>query len=304
MTAAMREIAAILDVSPEGGRLLQLTNNAVYALPRAGIVIRIARTHQLRDRVTKVVQLGRWFAEVDAPTIRLAPEVEQPVNFGGLAASVWQFVPPHPPAMNVEDLATALRAFHAIGVPTFPLPAWDPIGDARRRLTDADGLSKPDRNFLIGWCDRLELEVTALNGRRPQTLIHGDAHIGNLLREPLGRALMCDFDATCVGPWQVDLAAAAVGEARFGPPTGGRSLAATYGYDVTSDSSWPVLREARELKMIAAAAPFLVTSQAVAEEFANRLRSVREGDQEAHWKPFAALSVPQRQYRTHPWTTH
>lgn len=289
MTAAMREIAATLGVSAEGAQLLQMTNNAVFALPDAGTVIRIARTHQLLDRVTKVVQLGRWFAEVDAPTIRLAPEVEQPVNFGDLAASVWQFIPPHPPATSVEDLAGVLRALHAIGVPTFPVPEWDPIGDARRRLVDADGLSRPDRNFLNGWCDRLELEVTALNGRRPQTLIHGDAHLGNLLRNSLGQAVMCDFDATCVGPWQVDLAAAAVGEARFGAPTDHRSLAAAYGYDVTSDSSWPVLREARELKMIVAAAPILDTSPAVAEEFASRLRSVREGDQGARWKPFANL---------------
>lgn len=292
MTVAMQNMATALDVSPEGAQLLQLTNNAVFALPRPGIVVRIARTHQLLDRVTKVVRLGRWFAEIDAPTIRLAPDVEQPIEFGGLVASVWEYIPPQPPALTAENLGTVLRELHALGVPPFPLPVWDPIEDARRRLADADGLSKPAREFLVDWCDRLEPEVTALNERGPQTLIHGDAHVGNLLRESSGRTVMCDFDATCVGPWQVDLAAVAVGGTRFGGARRHRSLTIAYGFDVTSDPSWTVLREARELKMIVAAVPLLATSPNVAAEFANRLHSVQRNDPTARWMPFADLAVP------------
>ncbi|MEH1027126.1 aminoglycoside phosphotransferase family protein [Micromonospora profundi] len=292
MTAAMREMASVLNVSPDGARLLQLTNNAVFALPRHGIVIRIARTHQLLDRVAKVVQLGRWFAEIDAPTIRLVREVEQPIHFEGLHASVWRYVPSHPPAPTVDDLGTVLREFHALGVPPFPPPAWDPIGDARRRLADADGLSSPDRDFLVDWCDRLEPEVAVLNEHGTRTLVHGDAHVGNLLRESSDRMLMCDFDATCVGPWQVDLAAVAVGDARFGEAGRHRALTAAYGFDVTSDPSWAVLRDARELKMIAAALPLLATSPSVAAEFSNRLHSVQRDDPTARWRPFADLAVP------------
>ncbi|MGC4749020.1 phosphotransferase [Micromonospora sp. DT201] len=297
MTAAMHDIAVALDVPADDAQLLRLTNNAVFALPTAGIVIRIARTHQLRDRATKVVQLARWFAAIDAPTIRLAREVKQPIEAGELVASVWQYVPPQSTALTVQDLGTVLRKFHALGVPPFPLPAWDPVGDARRRLADADGLSKPDRDFLADWCDRLEPEVAALNDPGTPTLIHGDAYAGNLLRESSGRTIMCDFDATCIGPWQVDLAAVAVSEARFGATGGHRSLATAYGFDVTSDPSWAVLREARELKMIAAAVPLLATSPGVAAEFANRLESVRHGDPAARWSPFADLAVPTRSRR-------
>ncbi|MFF5177654.1 aminoglycoside phosphotransferase family protein [Micromonospora sp. NPDC000316] len=290
MTAAMREMAATLDVSPEDAQLLQLTNNAVFALPRAGIVIRIARTHQLLDRVTKVIQLGCWFAEIDAPTIRLARDVEQPIEFEGLVASVWQYVPPHPPALTVEDLGTVLREFHALGTPPFPLPIWDPVGDARRRLADADGISKIDQNFIADWCDRLEPKVAALNKSARRTLIHGDAYVGNLLRESSGRAVLCDFDATCVGPWQVDLAAVAVGEARFGGTGTYSSLVAAYGSDVVQAHSWTLLRHARELKMIAAAAPLLAASPKVAQEFAKRLRTVRDKEHETRWTPFAELA--------------
>ncbi|MGC4867461.1 aminoglycoside phosphotransferase family protein [Micromonospora sp. DT53] len=293
MTAAMRGIASALGVPADDAQLLRLTNNAVFALPRAGIVIRIARTHQLQDRVRKVVQLARWFAKIDAPTIRLARDVEQPIEVGDLVASVWQYVPPQPPTLTVEDLGTVLREFHALGAPSFPLPIWDPVGDARRRLADADGLSKPDRDFLVDWCDRLEPHVTTLIDRGTQTLIHGDAHAGNLLRETFGRIVLCDFDATCIGPWQVDLAAVAVGEARFGGSGRHRSLATAYGFDVTSDPLWPLLRQARELKMVAAAVPLLTTSAAVAAEFANRLNSLQEDSHANPWRPFADLVGPQ-----------
>lgn len=299
MTAAMRDIAAALGVSADAARLLQLTNNAVFALPRSGIVIRIARTHQLLDRVAKVVQLGHWFARINAPTIRLAPDVEQPVQVDDFVASVWSYVPPPPPQSvpTVEDLGLVLREFHALGPPPFPLPIWNPVGDTRRRLTDADGLSEPDRAFLADWCDRLEPEVAALNERGIRTMIHGDAHAGNLLREPSSRILICDFDATCVGPWQVDLAAVAVGEARFGGTGRQRSLVTVYGFDVTADPSWKVLREARELKMIAAAVPLLTSSPGVADEFTNRLQSIRNDKPTARWRPFADLAAPRRPLR-------
>ncbi|MFI6132596.1 phosphotransferase family protein [Micromonospora sp. NPDC051141] len=290
MTRAMREIAAGLGVPTKDARLLRLTNNAVFALPASGLVIRIARTHRLRDRVTKVVQLARWFAEIDAPTIRLAPKVVQPVEVADLTASVWAYVPGNASAPTVEDLGSSLRRFHALDSPPSSVAAWDPVGDARRRLVDADGLSAEDHDYLRAWCEHLEPQIAELNERSERTLIHGDAHVGNLLREPSGRVVLCDFDATCIGPWQVDLAAVAVGAARFGTGEAHRRLANAYGYDVTSDRHWSVLREARELKMISAAAPLLASSAAVAAEFAIRMRSIDQMEPTRRWTPFANLT--------------
>ncbi len=289
MTAAMHQVAAGLGVSAGDARLLHLTNNAVFALPSAAIVIRIARTHRLHDRVSKVVRLAQWFAHVDAPAIRLAADVEQPVQVGRLLASVWKYVPPTSPAPTAEDLGRALREFHTPSVPPFPLPVWDPVGDARRRLDEAEGLGDHARGFLVGWCDRLEPRLAALRCATEGQLIHGDAHVGNLLREPSGRVVLCDFDATCVGPRQVDLVAVAVGEARFGGDGSYRSLVDSYGCDVTTDPNWSLLRETRELKMIAAAVPLLASSANIVHEFTTRLQSVMEGDHQARWTPFAKL---------------
>jgi hypothetical protein len=289
MAAAMREAADILGVHSGDAQLLGLTNNAVFALPSTGIVIRLARSHRLTDRVYKVIELGRWFEQVNAPTIRLAPDVTQPVQAGNLLASIWKYVPPTAPRPTVKDLGSVLREFHSLGPPPSALPPWDPIGDARSRLADAEGLGDADLQFLLDWCDRLHAPVAALQRRAGSGLIHGDAHVGNLLQTMDGRVVLCDFDATCIGPWQVDLVAVAVGEVRFGQRGTHAALAAAYGYDVTTDSDWPLLREARELKMIAAAVPLIRTSGGVNAEFATRLRSIRDDCHNARWKPFAEI---------------
>jgi hypothetical protein len=81
----------------------------------------------------------------------------------------------------------------------------------------------------------------------------------------------------------------AVGEARFGRAGAHEQLAAAYGYDVTTDPAWPLLREARELKMVAAAVPPMASTPGIATEFDTRLQSIRRGDHSACRTPFADL---------------
>ncbi|MER7472738.1 aminoglycoside phosphotransferase family protein [Micromonospora sp. NPDC000018] len=289
MTTALNHIAGHLRVSADDARLLNLTNNAVFALPAAGIVVRISRTRQLFDRATKVAALGAWFSDTDAPTIRLLPDVKQPLTVDGTAATVWIYLPPRPPAPTIEDLGHVLRRFHQLPCPPIELPVWDPVGDAQRRITDAEGLTDGHRDLLLAWCDRLAPRIDAFRGSTSAGLIHGDAHPGNLLRNANGNPVLCDFDATTLGPRQVDLVAVPVGEARFHRHGQYRRLATAYGYDVTTDPHWPLLREARELKMIVAAVPRLHSSPGVADEFALRLHTITSGDEHTRWTPFADL---------------
>lgn len=289
MRAALARIAARLNADLRGAHLLHLANNAVFALPAAGLVVRITRSHTLHARAYKNVALGTWFAAVDAPTIRLADDIDQPVADANLLATVWRWTPPTPPRPDAADLGTAVRRFHALGPPPFELPRWDPVGDARTRLADAEELDDADRDYLLAWCDRLEPELAAFAAAEDRSLIHGDAHEANLLRAANGTALLCDFDSTTTGPWQVDLVPAAVKEIRF-PATGGhKMLAAAYGHDVTADPAWPLLRQARELKMITAAVPLLTSAPGVATQFRLRLDCIRTGDTNTHWTPFGDL---------------
>jgi hypothetical protein len=289
MRRTLTNLCDRLGVDDIDARLLRLTNNAVYALPGAGLVVRITRTHRLHARVHKVVALGSWFVEVNAPTIRLADQVDQPMADGMLLASVWRYVPPCQPLPDAGDLGVTLRAFHSLGIPPMRLPQWDPIGDSRSRLDDAEGLADSDRDYLLAWCERLEPRIQAFRDSAEPGLVHGDAHEGNLLRDVSGGVLMCDFDSTCLGPWQVDLVPAPANEARFGGTGGHHRLAAAYGYDITRDPSWPLLQEARELKMIAAAVPLLASAPGVADEFRLRLNTVRNKDTRTRWTAFGDL---------------
>lgn len=95
-------------------------------------------------------------------------------------------------------------------------------------------------------------------------MVHGDAHVGNLLRRPDHRVVLCDFDSTCLGPAGVDLAAVAAAEIWFPSSGEHERLAASYGLDITTDPAWPVLRQARELTFVVGGVPLLASTPGVA----------------------------------------
>jgi len=78
----------------------------------------------------------------------------------------------------------------------------------------------------------------------PDQPLHGDAHPGNLLPAPDGRWLWCDFEDTCAGPLEWDLAAV-----RRSPHLDGaaamRAYARASGRDVGDEAlaPWIALRE-------------------------------------------------------------
>lgn len=293
MRAVLHGIAGRLDVDDSDARTLHMANNAVYALPSAGIVVRITRSTKLHERIRKGARLGAWFAKVDAPTIRLAGAIEQPLVYEDLLATVWDYLPPAA-APTADDLGRVLREFHSLPTPDIALPTWDPVGTARKRITDAEALADADRGILLEWCDRLEPEVEALVDASAGSLVHGDAHVGNLLRRPDGQVVLCDFDSTCLGPPGVDLAAVAAAEIWFQQSGEHARLVKSYGYDITTDPAWPTLRQARELTFVVGGVPLMASTPGVAEEFKLRLTSVINNDTSTPWTPYAAFAKTDR----------
>lgn len=288
MVATLHAIAAQLELEVSDAHPLHMANNAVYALPKAGVVVRITRSTKLHDRIRKGARLGAWFTEVDAPTIRLATSARQPIEHEDLLATVWEYVSPATPP-TLEDLGKVLREFHNLPAPQLDLPTWDPVGTARKRIADGEALEERDREILLDWCERLEPEVDALLADAGGSLIHGDAHVGNLLRRPDGRVVLCDFDSSCIGPTGVDLAAVAASELWFHRKGVHSKLAASYGRDITEDPAWPILRQARELAYVVGSVPLMTSTPGVAKEFKLRLDSVLNNDSSIPWTPYAAF---------------
>lgn len=84
--------------------------------------------------------------------------------------------------------------------------------------------------------------------------VHGDANIGNILRRQSdGIAVLTDLDGFAFGPREWDLVLTAMYYERFGWHTEReyQEFVAVYEFDVMSWRGYPVLRDIRELLMVA-----------------------------------------------------
>jgi hypothetical protein len=286
---ALAAICAATGLDDTDAVALKLTVNSVYRLPRAGAVVRIAASTAMAFRLPKVVRVAGWLAAEGVPAVRLLPGVPQPVAVGGAQATIWVDAGPGAaPQPTTADLGRALRRLHALAPPpALALPRWDPMDDVRRRLSDAEALPAADRAFLEERTEQVAAALRTVRYQLPTTVVHGDAHLDNLIRAPDGRVLVCDFDSVSTGPAEWDLVPVAVGMLRFGHPPGRHAqLAATYGLDVTTWSGFPVLRAVRELKLVTSVLPILASSPTAAAQFRVRLDSLRSGDPAARWSPY------------------
>jgi hypothetical protein len=279
---ALAGTCAQLGLDPAGARLLRFTNNAVYALVSAPVVVRIVGSRGLRNRVGTLVTVAEHFARHDIPAIRLLTGFHQPLHIGEHLVTAWHEVPSAGRAATAGDLARLLRRVHALPPPP-GLTEWAPLDAVRARLADAEELGERDRQFLLRRCAEVEDALAGLTFELPRGLVHGDAHPGNVIVGPAGPVL-CDFDSSCVGPPEWDLTPLAVGRERFGDPLGRyRMLADVYGFDVTSWAGFPVLRAIRELKLTTSVLPILRSHHSVRSEFRRRLDDLREGRTETRW---------------------
>ncbi|MGH3951856.1 MAG: phosphotransferase family protein [Pseudonocardiaceae bacterium] len=282
LDAALAAFCAELGLDPRGARLLRFTNNAVYALAGAPVVVRIIASRTLRHRAYKVVTVARYFARFGVPAVRLYSGSPQPIEVGEHLATVWRTVPETGRTPRPSDLAALLRRVHALPVPD-DVPGWSPLSDVRARLADAEELDLRDRRFLLDRCDRVLEQLDRLEFPLRPALLHGDAHLGNVLVGPSGPVL-CDFDSSCVGPPEWDLTPVVLGVLRFGEPESmHKELAEAYGFDVMAWDGFEVLRAARELKLTTSVLPSLRSNPEVRQEFYRRLKDLRSGRFAAPW---------------------
>jgi aminoglycoside phosphotransferase (APT) family kinase protein len=282
----LAQVCAAAGLDPAGATLVRFTTNAVYRLASAPVVIRISASWGLRHRVAKVVAVANWLAGHEFPSVRLLAGIEQPVVAGDYLATVWDEVPTGSHRPNTRDLATLLRRLHGLPTPAFDLPAWAPLDDVDRRIADAEELADDDRAFLQDRRATLAEQLSTLEFPLPPSVVHGDAHLGNLIPGPDGPVL-CDFDSTSWGPPEWDLTPVLVAQRRFGGSVReSRTLLRSYGFDVTKWSGFEVLRQVRELKLVTSVLPILRSNPGVAPELHRRLASVRSGDAGARWSRY------------------
>ncbi|HVN11586.1 MAG TPA: aminoglycoside phosphotransferase family protein [Kineosporiaceae bacterium] len=275
-----------------GARLLKFTNNAVVLLPRAGAVLRIAGSNEVRARVPVVVAAARWLQGLGLPAVRLHPQAPNPLAIGGHLVTVWQAVQTAAAPATASGLAEILRVLHAVGAPPPPdLPDWNVVAAIRRRLGEADGVAEGDLAFLREELAAVEAMVAALQEVEPLVpsgVVHGDAFLGNVIASP-GGPVICDFDGVSVGPREWDLVPVAVGALRFDYGTGLQAeFARAYGVDVTAWPGFPALRRVRELQLVTSVLPVLEANPALRPQWRVRLETLRRRDSSVRWTPYPA----------------
>lgn len=298
LDTALRDIAGAAGIDPAGAVLLRYTMNAVYKLPAANLVLRIAPAAN-RSTVRRVTKIAHRLAELDLPTARLAPGVPEPIETPNWAATAWTYLPQIPGQRHRQaELAQPLLAIHSLHDLGFPLPQWDPVSRAQSRLeiaaaaqdeeldhlqTWAKGKVGLDLSDLIDWLRKRSRSArdaaSSTDWRLPTSVIHGDAHAGNLLTDTRGQAVLGDLDSVSIGPPEWDLVPAAHGVERFGDPREQYDeLSAAYGFDLLASPTWPTLRSIRELQIVTSVIDGLSGRPDVADELAHRLRSLIGGD--------------------------
>lgn len=284
LASGLLAICAELGLDPTGARLLRNVNNAVFRLSRDPVVVRLVTLPSYIPRARLAVAAATVFAEHDVPAIRLLPGIPQPVRVGEHIATVWQAVPSLGPVPGGADLASLLRAVHAVPTPCRALPNWDPLTDFDNRMRHTTTMADADRAFLLRRSAELATAVAELAFALPTAVLHGDAHLGNVIAGPVGPVL-CDFDSCAIGPPEWDLTPVAVANVRFGrPPAHQRDFIDAYGFDVRNWEGFEVLHGIRDLKLIAGVFPRVGSPPAVQVEFDRRMATLRAGRLSERWR--------------------
>ena len=290
----VREVAGKLDLDAAGAKQIKFTNNAVLVLPAAQAVLRIAGSPAVAARVPGVIAAARWYADHNIPAVRLWPDLPNAITVGTHLITVWRHVPSRsiPPAPS--HLAEILRAIHAVpDPPPAGLPNWRVAEGMRKRLQRSSGIDPQTLDFLTAEITEIEQSLPELNSVPPLIppgVIHGDAHLGNIIASPDG-PVICDFDATSIGPREWDLIPAAVGSIRFNYPTDVHAeLVKHYGIDVTAWPGFPILRRLREFQLVTSVIPALNANPALRPQWQHRLDTYRNHEDRAPWTPYADVT--------------
>lgn len=276
-------------VDAADAELVRLGENAIFRLLSQPLIVRIARTIDYLPDVRTEVAVARWLESAGFAAVRLAGPADQPVVADGLPVTFWELLGDGTDFGTVGELAALLRQLHGLELPSsLVLPQLQPFGRVETRIAGAD-LAADDKAFLLSRLAELRERYAELIFVLRPGPIHGDANIGNILRrESDGVAVLIDLDGFASGPREWDLVLTAMYYERFGWHTGQEyhQFAETYGFDVMGWRGYPVLRDIRELLMVAWLAQNTRESTRIADEVAKRIGDLRRGDGPREWAPF------------------
>lgn len=283
---ALADACEVAALDPAGAELVRLGSAAVFRLRTEPVIARVSRDLGDRAGATREVAVARWLAREDVPASR-AWDIDQPVVVGERLATFWESASDREEYGSTTDLARLLTRLHALTPdPTLNLPPLDPFAKAPSRIGSSTVLSSEDRGFLYRRLDELRTAYAELNFELPAGVIHGDASVGNVIKDRDGRPLMIDLDGACIGPREWDLVLTAIYYDRFGWHTVEeyRAFVESIGHDVMDWHGYTVLGNVREFLMVTWLAGTARDADRSAE-LARRMADLRSDNRHRDWAP-------------------
>jgi aminoglycoside phosphotransferase (APT) family kinase protein len=284
----LKRASAIAGVDADGARLLRVGSNTVYRL-QAPVIARISRPGADAGHVRRTVAVARWLEAAGYPAVRLA-DVDQPVVIDGQVVTFWQAVSDDSDQYaSVAEVAEVLLRLHQLTAPAeLQLPDLAPFANAQKRIESNTWLTPDDRAFLLAMLTQMQAAYAGLEFTLPPGVIHGDASIGNVLRDTDGHPVVIDLDGFAVGPREWDLALTAIYYDSFGWHTRReyQDFVRVYGYDIMTWPGYPVMRAVREFLMVTWVIQKAPESGPAAAEAAKRITGLRTGASRRDWQPY------------------
>jgi len=209
--ASVDRIARQVHLDATDAAVIKDSNNTIVLLPLEQLVAKVSTSVLLgRDRTAleRELRIGVHVAAHGAKVARPAdPAVAGPHRIGEAVLTFWQYHHPQTPPSDQAELGRAVRGFHSAlaelagGLPTLA----DKIDHAAELFDDPDqtpGLTDQDRGIAAQAEPRIRELFDQLE---PDTALHGEPHDGNVIWTSDG-PLLIDFEASCTGPLEWDLA--------------------------------------------------------------------------------------------------
>jgi len=288
-TRIMREACKLVGLAPNDAELIRLGENAIFRVGKPPVIVRVARGPAFRESAAKEVAVSRWLQDEGIRAAQLWPgQPEQPLDIGGSPVTFWEFLDGRRGSPeDIVSLAGILRDLHSRPIPrSFDLPEEDILGRVLPRIESAP-IPDADRQFLTDLAKELRNAVAGLSFPLKPAVIHGDAHVQNLMvvdEQPV----LIDFERVAVGQpeWDLSMTATEYTAAGWWTAEQYRAFSTCYGFDVMNWSGFGVLRRVHELKMTTWLMQNVCEAADIKIEYDLRMSTIRRGRRQHEWRPF------------------
>jgi Ser/Thr protein kinase RdoA (MazF antagonist) len=205
--AAMATSSA-LGLQADDAVLLNNSNRIVLRLMPCDVVARVAPSAHHAGFEFEV-EVARRLAEANGPVAELEPQAGHRVYArDGFVISLWTYYEPTGPEIAPAGYAAALLRLHAaLRQTSLAAPhVTERIAGAQQDVADrarTPALPGPDRDLLSTTLSRLSASINRSGAG--EHLLHGEPHLGNLLRTRAG-LLFVDLETCVRGPVEFDVA--------------------------------------------------------------------------------------------------